>query len=45
FGGGFPIVVDGEVIGAIGVSGASEEEDEAICQAALEALKAAEGGS
>jgi Uncharacterized protein, possibly involved in utilization of glycolate and propanediol len=39
FGGGFPIEVDGEVIGAIGVSGASEDEDEAIGRAALEVVK------
>lgn len=40
FGGGFPIEVDGEVIGAIGVSGGSEQEDEQICQAALDVIKA-----
>lgn len=39
FGGGFPIEVEGEVIGAIGVSGGSEEEDERIGLAALEILK------
>ncbi|GAX91274.1 GlcG/HbpS family heme-binding protein [Effusibacillus lacus] len=39
FGGGFPIKVEGEVIGAIGVSGASEEQDEEICRAALEVVK------
>ncbi|WMJ16243.1 heme-binding protein [Geobacillus proteiniphilus] len=38
FGGGFPIEVGGEVIGAIGVSGGTEEEDEAIGQAALSVL-------
>ncbi|MCL6625356.1 GlcG/HbpS family heme-binding protein [Alicyclobacillus shizuokensis] len=35
FGGGAPIEVDGEMIGAIGVSGGSEAEDEAVCEAAL----------
>lgn len=38
FGGGFPIVVDDEVIGAIGVSGGSVEEDMAIAKAGLEIL-------
>ncbi len=38
FGGGLPIMMDGEVIGAIGVSGASEEEDEICAQAGLAAL-------
>ncbi|MBE3563081.1 MAG: heme-binding protein [Hydrogenibacillus schlegelii] len=35
FGGGFPIVIDGEMIGAIGVSGGTEEQDEIIARAAL----------
>ncbi|ASW03935.1 GlcG/HbpS family heme-binding protein [Paraburkholderia aromaticivorans] len=35
FGGGLPICVAGEVIGGIGVSGASEEQDEACARAAL----------
>lgn len=39
FGGGFPITVNGEVVGAIGVSGGSVEED---MQIALQALKLAE---
>lgn len=38
FGGGLPIRVDGEVIGAIGVSGASEEEDEICAAAGIAAL-------
>ncbi|WP_454875009.1 GlcG/HbpS family heme-binding protein [Paraburkholderia xenovorans] len=38
FGGGLPICVAGEVIGGIGVSGASEEQDEACAQAALAAI-------
>lgn len=35
FGGGLPIKVDGEVVGAIGVSGGSVEEDMAIASHAL----------
>ena len=40
FGGGFPVEVDGEVIGAIGVSGGSVEEDEQCAEAGLAALRA-----
>ncbi|WFD10944.1 GlcG/HbpS family heme-binding protein [Tepidibacter hydrothermalis] len=36
FGGGFPIIVDGKVVGAVGVSGGTVEEDMAIAQAALD---------
>lgn len=36
--GGLPIQVDGQTIGAIGVSGAPSEVDEAIAQAAIDAL-------
>lgn len=39
FGGGFPIVEQGQVIGGIGVSGASEEQDRAIAQAGLSAIR------
>jgi uncharacterized protein GlcG (DUF336 family) len=38
FGGGVPVVADGQRIGAIGVSGGSEEQDGAIARAALGAL-------
>ena len=38
FGGGFPIIVDGQVVGGIGVSGASEEQDSACAQAGLHAI-------
>jgi uncharacterized protein GlcG (DUF336 family) len=38
FGGGLPIVEGTERIGAIGVSGGSEAQDQAIAQAALDAL-------
>ena len=36
--GGLPIIVDGQTIGAIGVSGAKAEVDEAIGQAAIDAV-------
>lgn len=38
FGGGLPIVVNEQRIGGIGVSGGSEEQDDAIAQAGLDAL-------
>jgi len=38
FAGGFPIVVDGKIVGAIGVSGASEDQDCACAQAGLAAI-------
>ena len=38
FGGGLPMVVDGHVIGGIGVSGGSENDDRACAQAGLGAL-------
>lgn len=42
FGGGLPIRVNGELIGAIGVSGASEAQDEECARAALAAIGATE---
>lgn len=42
FGGGIPIEVEGEVIGAIGVSGGSVEQDEQCAAAGLAALHASE---
>ncbi len=36
FGGGFPIIVDGKVVGAVGVSGGTVEEDMAIAQATVD---------
>jgi len=42
FAGGFPIVLDGNLIGGIGVSGASEEQDCACAQAGLAAIQAYE---
>ena len=38
FGGGLPIVDDEDVIGAIGVSGGSEEEDILCAQAGIDAI-------
>lgn len=38
FEGGIPIVVDGEVIGAIGVSGVTAQQDGVVAQAGLDAL-------
>jgi len=38
FGGGLPVIESGERIGGIGVSGATEEQDEAIASAGLKAL-------
>jgi uncharacterized protein GlcG (DUF336 family) len=35
FGGGIPIKVDGAVIGAVGASGGSVEDDIAVAKAAL----------
>lgn len=39
FGGGYPIKKDGKVIGAIGVSGGTAEEDMAVATYALEKCK------
>lgn len=39
FVGGFPIVVNGEVVGGIGVSGGSGDQDIAVATAALEGLR------
>ena len=38
FGGGLPIVENGQRLGGIGVSGGSEQQDEACAQAGLEAI-------
>jgi uncharacterized protein GlcG (DUF336 family) len=37
--GGIPIVVDGKIIGAIGVSGVTSQQDAQIAQAGIDALK------
>jgi uncharacterized protein GlcG (DUF336 family) len=39
FGGGVPIVIGGEVVGAIGVSGASTADDEACALVALDLIE------
>lgn len=39
FGGGFPIIVDGQVVGAVGVSGGTVEEDMTIAKAAVEVFE------
>ena len=36
--GGVPIIVDGRIIGGLGVSGGTSEQDGQCCKAALEAL-------
>ncbi|MBX7124886.1 MAG: heme-binding protein [Cyclobacteriaceae bacterium] len=38
FGGGLPIVINGQVIGGIGISGLSEAEDERIAAVAIRAV-------
>ncbi len=40
FAGGFPIVLDGEVVGAVGVSGGHYSDDAAVAEAALTAVTA-----
>lgn len=40
FGGGLPVVHAGECVGGIGVSGGSEEQDEACARAGLDVLTA-----
>ena len=36
--GGLPLTVDGKIIGAIGVSGASSEQDGVVAKAGLDAM-------
>lgn len=38
FGGGFPVTVDGQMVGAIGVSGGHYSEDMEVAQAGLDAV-------
>jgi len=38
FGGGYPITVDGQVVGAVGVSGGHYSEDQKVAEAGLAAL-------
>lgn len=44
FGGGYPIYDGDALAGAIGISGGSEAEDMACCQAALKILESSIGG-
>jgi uncharacterized protein GlcG (DUF336 family) len=44
FVGGFPIVVDGDVVGGIGLSGGNGEQDTLCALAALDSLRAALAG-
>jgi uncharacterized protein GlcG (DUF336 family) len=37
--GGLPIVIDGECIGAVGVSGVQSHEDEQVCNAGIATLR------
>jgi uncharacterized protein GlcG (DUF336 family) len=37
--GGIPLVVDGKIIGAIGVSGVTSQQDGVCAQAGVDALK------
>jgi uncharacterized protein GlcG (DUF336 family) len=39
FGGGYPIEIDGQVIGGIGVSGGHYSQDQEVAEAALASLK------
>lgn len=39
FVGGYPIFVDGQVVGGIGVSGGNGAQDIAVCEAAIEAFR------
>ena len=36
--GGLPIIVDGKLVGAVGVSGVTSQQDEQVAQAGIEAL-------
>lgn len=39
FVGGFPVLVEGQVVGAIAASGGNGEQDTEVCQAGIDALK------
>ena len=43
FGGGYPIVIDGQVVGAIGVSGGHYSQDQEVAEAGLQAIGAPTG--
>jgi len=44
FGGGYPLQVNGKVIGGVGVSGGSVEEDMLVAQAALDVFQTETAG-
>ena len=39
FGGGVPVVVDGELVGAVGASGGSAAQDKQVAQAGADAVR------
>jgi uncharacterized protein GlcG (DUF336 family) len=39
FGGGYPVVVDGQIVGGVGASGGSYKEDMKVAEAALTAIE------
>lgn len=41
FGGGLPVTVDGAIVGAVGASAGSVDQDIAVAEAAIDALQAA----
>ena len=43
FGGGYPITVDGQIVGAVGVSGGHYSEDQQVAEAGLAAIGAPVG--
>lgn len=38
FGGGFPLVIDGEIVGAVGVAGGMIDQDEIVASAAVASI-------
>lgn len=45
FGGGFPVILDGKLIGGVGVSGGSVEQDVQVATAGVKGLKGASTGA
>ena len=43
--GGLPIVVDGKIVGAVGISGATSAQDGQCAKAGVDALAAKQGGT
>lgn len=43
FGGGYPLTVDGEIVGTIGVSGGEVEQDMTVAQAGVEEFERIQG--